>query len=111
LFWEKSTAGWLLAAGLLWEKSTVGWWLISQTNRLLHVTLVCALGPRIAFILGRREYVIIDLCWHIENRLLAHSNWQPSTLWCRHNAGGCKTVLVGAYVTRQHIWHNAGGAT
>jgi hypothetical protein len=35
LLWEKSTAGWLLAAGLFWEKSTVGWWLISRTNRLL----------------------------------------------------------------------------
>jgi hypothetical protein len=36
LFWEKSTAGWLLVAGLFWEKSTAGWWLISRTNRLLH---------------------------------------------------------------------------
>jgi hypothetical protein len=35
LFWEKSTTGWLLAAGLLREKSTAGWWLISQANRLL----------------------------------------------------------------------------
>jgi hypothetical protein len=34
LFWEKSTAGWLLVAGLFWEKSTAGWWLISRTNRL-----------------------------------------------------------------------------
>jgi hypothetical protein len=33
LFWEKSTAGWLLMAGLFWQKSTAGWWLISQTNR------------------------------------------------------------------------------
>jgi hypothetical protein len=33
LFWEKSTAGWLLVADLLWEKSTAGWWLISQANR------------------------------------------------------------------------------
>jgi hypothetical protein len=32
LFWEKSTVGWLLVAGLLWEKNTVGWWLISQAN-------------------------------------------------------------------------------
>jgi hypothetical protein len=34
LFWEKSTAGWLLVARLFWEKSTVGWWLISQANRV-----------------------------------------------------------------------------
>jgi hypothetical protein len=34
LFWEKSTAGWLLVADLFWEKSTAGWWLISQANRL-----------------------------------------------------------------------------
>jgi hypothetical protein len=33
LFWEKSTAGWLLVADLFWEKSTIGWWLISQANR------------------------------------------------------------------------------
>jgi hypothetical protein len=32
LFWEKSTAGWLLVTGLFWEKSTAGWWLISQAN-------------------------------------------------------------------------------
>jgi hypothetical protein len=32
-FWEKSTAGWLLVAGLFWEKNTIGWWLISQANR------------------------------------------------------------------------------
>jgi hypothetical protein len=36
LFWEKSTAGWLLVADLFWEKSTVGWWLISQANRLFE---------------------------------------------------------------------------
>jgi hypothetical protein len=34
LFREKSTAGWLLVAGLFWEKSTAGWWLISRANRL-----------------------------------------------------------------------------
>jgi hypothetical protein len=34
LFWENSTAGWLLVAGLFWEKSTAGWWLISRANRL-----------------------------------------------------------------------------
>jgi hypothetical protein len=34
LFWEKSTAGWLLMADLFWEKSTAGWWLISQANRV-----------------------------------------------------------------------------
>jgi hypothetical protein len=34
LFWEKSTAGWLLVAGSFWEKSNVGWWLISRANRL-----------------------------------------------------------------------------
>jgi hypothetical protein len=33
LFWEKSTAGWLLMADLFWEKITAGWWLISQANR------------------------------------------------------------------------------
>jgi hypothetical protein len=33
LFWQKSTAGWLLMVGLFWEKSTAGWYLISQTNR------------------------------------------------------------------------------
>jgi hypothetical protein len=32
-FWEKSTASWLLMAGLFREKSTAGWWLISQANR------------------------------------------------------------------------------
>jgi hypothetical protein len=32
LFWEKSTAGWLLVVGLLWEKSNAGWWLVSQAN-------------------------------------------------------------------------------
>jgi hypothetical protein len=43
LFWEKSTAGWLLVAGFLWEKSTAGWWLIRQANR----GIVCRadLGP------------------------------------------------------------------
>jgi hypothetical protein len=30
---KKSTADWLLVAGLFWEKSTAGWWLINQTNR------------------------------------------------------------------------------
>jgi hypothetical protein len=35
LFWEKSTAGWLVMADLFWEKSTVGWWLISQTDRAM----------------------------------------------------------------------------
>jgi hypothetical protein len=35
LLWEKSTAGWLLVAGLFWEKSTAGWWLISRTNSRL----------------------------------------------------------------------------
>jgi hypothetical protein len=34
LFWEKSTADWLLVADLLWEKSAAGWWLISQANML-----------------------------------------------------------------------------
>jgi hypothetical protein len=32
LFWEESTAGWLLVAGLFWDKSTAGWWLRSQEN-------------------------------------------------------------------------------
>jgi hypothetical protein len=41
LLWEKSTAGWLLAAGLFWEKSTVGWWLISRTNRLWIMLVDC----------------------------------------------------------------------
>jgi hypothetical protein len=35
LFWEKSTAGWLLVADLLWEKSIAVWWLISQANRTI----------------------------------------------------------------------------
>jgi hypothetical protein len=35
--WWKSTADWLLVAGLFWEKSTAGWWLISQANRLHFV--------------------------------------------------------------------------
>jgi hypothetical protein len=35
LFWEKSTASWLLVVDLLWEKSIAGWWLISQANRAL----------------------------------------------------------------------------
>jgi hypothetical protein len=30
LFWEKSTAVWLLVADLFWEKSTFGWWLMSS---------------------------------------------------------------------------------
>jgi hypothetical protein len=33
LFWEESTAGWLLVVGLFWDKITAGWWLISQANR------------------------------------------------------------------------------
>jgi hypothetical protein len=40
LFWEKSTAGWLLVADLLWEKSTAGWWLISQANKPQDLTKV-----------------------------------------------------------------------
>jgi hypothetical protein len=40
MFWEKSTADWLLAAGLLWEKSTAGWWVISQANRLMRTQVV-----------------------------------------------------------------------
>jgi hypothetical protein len=35
LFWEKSTAGWLLLVDFFWEKSTAGSWLISQTNTAL----------------------------------------------------------------------------
>jgi hypothetical protein len=35
LFWDKSTAGWLLVAGLFWDKSTIDWWLISQAIRAL----------------------------------------------------------------------------
>jgi hypothetical protein len=41
LFWEKSTAGWLLVADLLWEKSTADWWLISQANRALASMCMC----------------------------------------------------------------------
>jgi hypothetical protein len=33
LFWEKSTADWLLVADLFWDKSTAGRWMISQTNK------------------------------------------------------------------------------
>jgi hypothetical protein len=48
LFWEKSTAGWLLVADLFWDKSTAGWWLISQANRVLifffYHTVKCATG-------------------------------------------------------------------
>jgi hypothetical protein len=35
LFWEKSTACWLLVVGLFREKSTASRWLISQANRAL----------------------------------------------------------------------------
>jgi hypothetical protein len=44
LFWEESTAGWLLVAGLFWEKSTVGWCLISQANRFLIGTYHVLVG-------------------------------------------------------------------
>jgi hypothetical protein len=35
LFWEKSTAGWLLVVNSFWEKSTAGWWLISRAITLV----------------------------------------------------------------------------
>jgi hypothetical protein len=41
LFWEKSTAGWLMVVGLFWEKSTAGCWLISQANRLIVARFAC----------------------------------------------------------------------
>jgi hypothetical protein len=40
LFWEKSTADWLLVVGLFWEKSTTGWCLISQTRRRHEISTV-----------------------------------------------------------------------
>jgi hypothetical protein len=46
LFWEKSTAGWLLVTDLFWEESTVGRWLISQANTPMFRGFVAAHGRK-----------------------------------------------------------------
>jgi hypothetical protein len=60
LFWEKSTAGWLLMADLFWEKSSAGWWLISQTNRASWNCLLTATGATVyIFIFSKGKNVVL----------------------------------------------------
>jgi hypothetical protein len=63
LFWENSTAGWLLVAGLFWEKSTAGWWLISQANRAVE-----------------KHYTPVNSRYSRETKLMTYWHYHPFTL-------------------------------
>jgi hypothetical protein len=79
LFWEKSTAGWLLMADLLWEKNTAGWWLISQGNSCSFVLIIiwssCCRRP------ARFDHLL-------------HSSWRSSWHEQRKNAPALHVLLA-----------------
>jgi hypothetical protein len=51
LFWEKSTGGWLLVAGLFWEKSTAGWWVADKpSEQARYFEALATVGPTTQFL-------------------------------------------------------------
>jgi hypothetical protein len=79
LFWEKSTAGWLLVANLFWGESTVGCWLISQVN-----TTSAAPFPNSSdsLFLLRERLVIQTRCFFVSGKMHVHP-WY--VVWCPRN--------------------------
>jgi hypothetical protein len=82
LFWEKSTAGWLLVAGSFWEKSTAGW---SHTQNLTHPT-------RQLNLISARRISISNTC----NKLL------PIRLKIRNLLAPMTSPCIGGYGYHTH---------